>query len=172
MLACTPIALTEAPQATDPLLGLKYSSVAVPFPMAPENLSTLCKALTNQRYDRKMWVFAQTHDSTGPQFMVIGGFYVKRAGGPSAAEADTQGAVLKLNGDSCQAVGAARDVFESPPAEVSASTLSALAHDAACTYSRAFGSWEKLQNALRRQRITIKIEVLKQAFSRAPEGCI
>lgn len=148
--------------AVDPIFGLKYAPSAVVFPPAPENLTKLCKELTNDRYDRKIWIFAQTR-GTGIRFLVIGGNYVKKGPAPTS-EADVNGAVLKLEGDSCEAIGAARDVFEYPPPQLPLEVLRELSNDAVCTYSRAFGSYKNFRTALRSQHASAPSKALTEAL--------
>jgi hypothetical protein len=154
----------DSTSAIDPIFGIKYAPTAVVFPQAPDNLKTICKDLTNERYDRKIWIFAQTH-GTGARFLVIGGNYIKRGAVPTS-EPDVNGAVLKLEGDSCNAVGAARDVFEYPPPQLSAEAIRELSNDAVCTYARAFGSYARFRTALRSQHSSSPSQALTQAISK------
>jgi len=115
-----------------------------------------------------MWTFART-SGPGPQFTVIGGYFVKRSGETeesASVEPDKSGAVVRLTDGHCDLIGAARDVFDYPPADMPAAKLKELANDAVCRYSRAFGAYQKLIAALKRQHIessSLSL-ILKDAF--------
>jgi len=79
-----------------------------------------------------MWTFART-SGPGPQFTVIGGYFVKRSGKAeesASIEPDESGAVVRLTDGHCDLIGAARDVFDYPPADMPAAKLKELANDA------------------------------------------
>src|SRR5579871_1069686 len=90
----------KSPSATDPLFGLSYSPDVIRFEPLPQEAYRACSDLTNQRWDRRMWIFAKSATSAG-ELLVIGGFFVAKTGRPTEM-ADKKGAVLRLKGSECQ----------------------------------------------------------------------
>jgi len=88
--------------------------------------------------------------------------------------ADKRGVVLRLKGTDCHMLGQADELFDYPPDEISTTVLQALAKDAVCRYSLAFGDKQKLTNALVRQHIRVaafKSSIFKDAFAASPMTC-
>ena len=158
-------------QATDPIFGLTYDPASISFEAAPPDLASTCPDLTNQKWDRKMWVFGKIVDS-GSQFLVIGGYYITRA--DATIQPDAPGAILRIDGDHCTLIGPAREVFDASADGITDPQLSKLAADAVCRYTRAFGTKSKLLAAMRRQHVSLnsgQSPVLKQALLDSPETC-
>jgi hypothetical protein len=136
-------------------------------PLAPA-VYGYCTELTNERWDRKMWIFARVA-GTGGDYLVLGGYFVEKA--PKTVESqqlmvDKHGVVLRLNGSDCRLIGPADEVFDYKPDQISTSDLQSLAKDAVCRYARAFGGKQKFLDALRRQHVELgKSPVLHDALS-------
>src|SRR5436305_300294 len=86
----------KSPSATDPLFGVSYSPDVIRFEPLPQEVYGACSDLTNQRWNRKMWIFAKSATPDG-ELLVTGGFFVAKAGKPTEM-ADKKGAVLRLKG--------------------------------------------------------------------------
>ncbi|MGB6945083.1 MAG: hypothetical protein WBE37_21980 [Bryobacteraceae bacterium] len=159
-------------QLRDPIFRLIYDPAIVKFGPVPDRIAASCPELTNAKWDRKMWVFAQVNP-VGSQYAVIGGYFVKRAAQGRATpeiEIDKSGAVVRVSNGRCDLIGAARDVFDYPPEGLQASLLKDLAKDAVCRYSRAFGGHEKFVATLRRQGVVLTVppsSILKDAIADA-----
>lgn len=164
MGAAMAFAADASSRVTDPIFGLKYDPASVAFDPAPADLVLTCPDLTNQKWDRKMWVFGKAEDS-GSDFLVIGGYYVDRSG--KGTQPDTPGAIVRLEGAHCTLIGPARETFDSSPEGISQNQLQKLAADAVCRYAKAYGSRAKFLEALKRQHVVVssaQSPVLKQAI--------
>ena len=170
VLALPLCASSWLPQATDPIFGLKYDPTSVQFERLPTDIYSTCTELTNQQWDRRMWIFART-TGADDQYLVVGGFYLKRGSKQEtnlAIEADSVGAVIHLKNNHCELIGPAREVFDYRPEEIATTKLKELARDAVCRYSRAFGSKPKFVDTMRRQYVQldpVKSPVLQEAVS-------
>jgi hypothetical protein len=164
------------PEAIDPIFGLHYNVASTEFEVLPADVYSSCKGLTNEGWDRKMWIFAESGGSE-PRYVVVGGFFVKRASSgrmPATTEIDKAGAVVRLMNGRCDMIGAARDVFDYPPPEMAASKLEELAKNAVCRYSRAFGSYHNFMELMHRRAATLNSlqqGALKSAVLSPPDGC-
>jgi len=168
-LAAGPVAARPPAQPSiDPLLGLKLPAEAR-FAAAPADLVQACPALANARWDRRLWVFAQTGNAstTAGEFLVVGGELVERAGDEPAVEADKVGVLLRRSPGDCRLIGPPREVFDYGEDGVTPAALDALAQDAARRYAQGLGGQATLRKTLKRQRIAagqIKSVALRQAF--------
>lgn len=175
--ACTCLAALAGSAGTvakDPVFGLSYKPAQVSFDAVPQDVAEACPSLVNERWSRKLWVYAQTEQAPH-RYYVLGGFYVRRA--PPAKreslEVDPMGAVVDLHGNQCELLGPAREVFDSRPDELPAASLELLAADLVERYARAFGGRAALVAELKRQRVEPgpKSTVLRQALqASAPAG--
>jgi hypothetical protein len=163
------------PAAVDPVFRLKFDSRVVRFDPVPPALKSLCPGLANARWDRQSYIFAETK-SAATRYLLIGGFFANRpqANRKSVVTTDDFGVALRIDGDKCQTLDPVRDFLEYPPAGTPATILDELAHDAACRYTRAFGSFEKLSMALKRARgplNSLANAAFQQAFAKPPANC-
>ena len=141
------------PRIIDPIFGLSYDSVKVRFGDAAE-VVTRCPELINERWGRRVWIFARSVEPSGT-FTVLGGLYERRAPparGETRFEADPKGVLLREHESKCELIGPAREVFEYPVEGVTAETLRALARDAVARYATAFGGGPKFLAALARAK--------------------
>lgn len=148
----------------EPVFGLRYAEAKVRFEPLPARVLAACPALVNERWDRQSWVYAQQEEGATARY-VIGGRYVQRAQrGPDSprparapqTQPDPQGAVIEIGPQGCVLHGPAREVFDSPPPEIPAAALDALAADLGIRYRQAFGGPQKLHDALRRQHVDVR----------------
>jgi hypothetical protein len=172
-LVAGPVVAQSTPRpSVDPLLGLKLPASAR-FTAAPVDLVQACPALANARWDRRLWVFAQTGNAStaAGEFLVVGGELVERAPEAPAVkpvvEADKIGVLLLRTPGACRLIGPPREVFDYGEDGVTPATLDSLAQDAARRYAQGLGGQAPLRKALKRQRIgasQIKSAALRQAF--------
>jgi len=141
-------------KAVDPVFGLTYSPEKIHFESAPTDLLATCSELTNKRWSRRLWVYAEDRTPDGT-FLVIGGFYGARPPAPARFETDPKGAVAKINATGCTLLGPAREVFQYPEGLISPPVLKSLAVDLVRRYRTAFGGAEALQVALRTQHVQL-----------------
>lgn len=148
----------------EPVFGLRYAPAKVRFEPLPASVLSACPSLVNERWDRESWIHARQSEGATLRY-VIGGRYVTRVqpgpGVPSPASApqtqpDVQGAVIELGPSGCVLHGPAREVFDSPPAELPAEALDALAADLGLRYRQAFDGQPGLQAALKRQKVDLR----------------
>jgi hypothetical protein len=156
-LSSTALAGAPLPKTTqDPVLGLKYEISTSSFQALATVVKTACTGLTNERWDRMLWVFAEVDEGTR-RYYVLGGFYLRRdkPGVAPHPEPDPIGAVVELQDGRCTLIGPAREVFDSRPEELAAATLDSLAADLVDKYVRSFGGKAAFKKALAKQRIDI-----------------
>lgn len=172
-LAAGPVAARPLPQpppqpSVDPLLGLKLPAGAR-FTAAPADLVQACPALANARWDRRLWIFAQTGNAStsAGEVLVVGGELVERMGDKPAVEVDKVGVLLSRAPGACRLIGPPREVFDYGEDGVTPATLDALAQDAARRYAQGLGGQAALRKTLKRQRVVatqVKSSALRQAF--------
>jgi hypothetical protein len=164
--------LANPASVKDPIFGLSYSSEQAHFDEAPPDLLSACSALTNEKWDRRLWLFARV-TSEGTEYDVLGGFYVKRGTIPSGEpklEADPSGVMLRRNAAGCELIGPARESFDYKPQDVSPETLRALAADAVKRYAQAFGGLDNFVGQLKRQKVRLdnpRSQILNEAITTA-----
>ena len=148
VLAACPAAAGGPVTSRDPLFGLPYTAESVRFDPAPPDLLTRCPELVNERWTRRLWVFAHaTLDNDS--YFVLGGFFVPRPGRPAGTvEADTLGVIAHLQPTGCVLAGPAREVFDYQAEEISLPALQALAADGVRRYAAAYGGLGHLREAL------------------------
>ena len=139
----------------DPVLGLRYQTGKIQFDALPAEVQAACPALVNERWDRRLWIYASTRDAA-QSYYVVGGYFVHRqqVGRAPRFEVDVRGAVFQVANGQCALLGPAREVFDSPPQELADPVLNDLAIDLAARYTRAFGGPVPLRAAMRRQRVS------------------
>lgn len=160
------------PMATDPIFGLVYSPDVLRFEVAPAALAGTCEDLTTERWNRQTWIFARTAAADG-DYLVLGGFFLPKAS-HQPPMADKKGVLLRLKGAECRLIGPVREVFDYKPEDISTTTLQALAQDAVCRYTRAYGGKVKFLDALRRQHRDLadpKSAILKDAVAGPSKPC-
>ena len=141
------------PRITDPIFGLSFESAKVRFDDAAD-VVTRCPELVNERWGRRVWIFARSSEPSGT-YVVLGGLYERRpppARGEKRFETDPKGILLREHDSKCELLGPAREVFEYPVDGVTAQTLRALARDAVARYATAFGGGPKFLSALARTK--------------------
>jgi hypothetical protein len=119
-----------------------------------------------------MWVFARTSEADG-DYLVLGGYLLPKASRQPAV-ADKNGVLLRIQGPECHLIGPVREVFDYKPEDIRVTSLQALAQDAVCRYTRAYGSKEKFLIALRQQRRDLgdpKSSILRDAVSAPSKPC-
>jgi hypothetical protein len=134
----------------DPVFGISYQPEKIHFEPAPPGLLDTCRGLVNARWTRKLWIYAQA-SGQNTQYLVVGGFYVKRRSPPAKLETDPKGAILQVSDSGCTLLGPAREVLQYPEGLVASPVLTALAADLVKRYRSAFGGRAALQAQLEEQ---------------------
>lgn len=151
----------------DPVLGLRYQLEKVQFDTLPADVLAACPALVNERWDRRLWVYASARDAAKSYYLVGGYFFQRQQTGKKPRyEPDVSGAAFEISSGRCALLGPASEVFHARPEALAEPILKDLATDLAARYARAFGGPTPLRAAMRRQRVSPHHmpAVLREAF--------
>jgi hypothetical protein len=146
----------------EPLLGLQYDQTKVKFEPLQKALSTSCQPLNDSETMHGTWfVFARASDASGRTYYLLNGYEIRNKPAPPhfpKYETGGSGFILGVNGDVCEVLEAdARQLFKDRifDDEFPFDMMQKLALDFATRLVKAYGSTDRLQKELVKQRIDL-----------------
>lgn len=141
----------------EPVLGLRYEAARVKFDSLPAHALANCETMRDNEHGRGIWfIYAQATDSSGKTYYVSGGYEIRNdERGYARYRTGDLGAVFSTEGETCNYIDTARQVFEDRlfDDELPESVLKQLAADIPKRFAKAFGGAEKLRAELRKQHV-------------------
>ena len=142
---------------SEPVLGLRYEAARVKFDSLPAHALANCETMRDNEYGRGIWfIYAQTTDASGRTYYVSGGYEIRNdERGYARYRTGDLGAVFSTEGDSCNYIDTARQVFEDRLFDdaLPESVLRQLAADLSRRFEKAFGGADRLRAELGRQHV-------------------
>ena len=152
----TAVAADNIARVIDPVFGLSYDPSKIDFQKVDSDVFARCPELTNAKWDRRSWIFAE-YRQADERYLAIGGYFVPRSPAKKkpAFETDPNGVLLQLDGAGCKLMGAVREEFDYDTEPARAPILRALAKDAVERFDAAFGGRRALAKVFRDQKINL-----------------
>jgi hypothetical protein len=142
------------PKIVEPIFQMDVTRNIGQLQVAPPDLLSRCPLLTNERWSRRLYIFASADNAeSGTTYLVVGGQFIDPESG-AMVEIDPNGALIALDVKHCRVYGPVREVFDYGVDGVPKSVLAALAADSVRRYEQMFGGAVPLRAAFRSDGIT------------------
>lgn len=142
---------------SEPVLGLRYEAARVKFDSLPAQALANCDTMRDNEFGRGIWfIYAQASDASGRTYYVSGGYEIRNdERGYARYRTGDLGAVFSTEGNTCNYIDTARQVFEDRlfDDELPEPVLKLLAADMSKRFERAFGGADRLHAELRKQHV-------------------